>query len=271
MTVMDRTELRARIGKNADYYLRRFEEIDLGRKAGWNWPAFFLSTAWFSYRRLGGWAALNLVAPWLTLVLLGLKSMVVVILDMTILVVYLVVFFILVPIYADALYYRRLKKELARPPDPGSRPSSPTRPVSATLFGVTTVALPVLSVAIVVPLGWVDSTARAQASEAIALMGSAKTPIAEYFADKGKWPDNLKQVAEHTSGRNTDRIEITSGAGASSGALVMTATMKASGVNSAIAGKTVQMRSDDGGKTWICRRGAVNGVEEKNLPAACRP
>src|SRR5688500_5849940 len=101
-------------------------------------------------------------------------------------------------------------------------------------------------------------------------MGGAKTPVAEYFADKGRWPETFKQVAEHTSGRYTERVEITSGAGAASGSLVMTTTMRKEGVRSEVAGKTVPMRGEDGGKTWVGSRGAVNGVDNKFLPAACR-
>ena len=33
-----------------------------------------------------------------------------------------------------------------------------------------------------------DYIARSQVSEGVSLMGSAKTPLAEYFADKGFWP-----------------------------------------------------------------------------------
>ena len=40
-------KLRMFIGKNAEYYLRRFQEISVkNSKASWNWAAFFLSTYW---------------------------------------------------------------------------------------------------------------------------------------------------------------------------------------------------------------------------------
>jgi type IV pilus assembly protein PilA len=267
VTAIDKTALEAAIGRNSGYYLRRFEQIDAGRRAGWNWAAFFFSTAWFSYRGLGGWAALNFFAPWLGMLLLAFMASVSDYLGALVLVAYLGVFFVLVPAYADALYYRRIKRTLAHIAG-GGKPSPPTWPISATVVALISIGLPA-----VVVTSFKASQAyvpRAEVSEAISLMGSAKTPVAEYFADKGKWPDNLKQVAENTSGRRTERVEITAGAGAASGALVMTATMKASGVDSSVAGKTVQYRSEDGGKTWVCSRGAVNGVDIKYLPAACR-
>ena len=265
---VDRSQLEPAIGRNADYYIRRFEKIDAGHRAGWNWAAFFLSTAWFSYRGLGGWAALNLAAPWVGMLLMAFMMSVSVYLGVLILIAYPVVFFLLVPLYADFLYYQRIKRAVAHAAD-GGKPSPPTRPVSATVVGLAAVILPAL-VLMIYQGSRVDYAPRAQVSEAISLMGGAKTSVAEYFADKGKWPDNFKQVAENTSGRYTERVEITSGAGAASGALVMTATMRKEGVRSEVAGKTVQMRSVDEGKTWTCSRGPVNGVDNKYLPGSCR-
>jgi len=260
---IDKKQLEAAIGPKAEYYLARFEAIDAGRRAGWNWPAFFLSTAWFSYRGMGGWAALNFVAPWVAAILMVLSVPFLLVLS-----AYLVLFFVLVPLYADALYYRRIKKEVERTAA-GGRPSSPTRPSSAVVIGLVSVVFPLLFL-VVGPAVHVDYTERSQVSEAISLMSGARTPVTEHFVDKGKWPESLKQVAGNTSGRYTERIEITSGAGAASGPIVITATMKASEVRSAIAGKTVQYRSEDGGKTWICSRGPANGVETKYLPGTCR-
>jgi type IV pilus assembly protein PilA len=268
MTVVDRAQLEAAIGKNAGYYLRRFEKIDSGRKAGWNWPAFFLSTAWFSYRNLDGWAALNFIAA-LAFVVSPFFHAGSPILGLLMLFAYPVVFFILAPLYADVLYYRSLRKKIARESAPPSRQSSPTRPFSASIAGLVSILIPGL-LFVVAQGAYVDYTPRSQVSEAISLMGGAKTSIAEYRADKGKWPADLKEVAQNTSGRYTERIGITAGAGAASGPLTMTATMKTDGVRAAVAGKTVQMSSEDEGKTWTCTRGAVNGVDNKYLPAACR-
>jgi type IV pilus assembly protein PilA len=264
---IDRKVLEERVGRNAAYYLHRFEQIDAGRRVGWNWPAFFFSTVWFSYRGLTGYAALNLIAPWAALFALAMAGASADMAVTPLLIAYPVVFFLAVPMYADVLYYRRLREEIARESEPGQRPSSPTRPFSATVVGLLAV-VPVL-LFVVAQGAYTNYIPRSQVSEAISLMGGVKTPLAEYRADKGKWPADLKDVAGNTSGKYTDRVEITAGAGAASGPLTITATMKASGVNYSIQGKTVQMSSADG-KEWTCRRGAVNGVEEKYLPAACR-
>src|SRR5438270_8417159 len=54
-----------------------------------------------------------------------------------------------------------------------------------------------------------DYIARAQVSEAINLMGSAKTPFAEYFADKGLWPSDIGSAHVCTAGKDTGLIPFT--------------------------------------------------------------
>src|ERR1700704_500574 len=51
-----------------------------------------------------------------------------------------------------------------------------------------------------------DYIARAQVSEAVSLLGSSKTPMAEYFADKGFWPTMLSEVLGNTSGKYSGGI-----------------------------------------------------------------
>src|SRR5215471_5416067 len=51
-----------------------------------------------------------------------------------------------------------------------------------------------------------DYIARSQVSEAVSLMGSAKTPLAEYFADKGFWPTMLSDILGNSSGKYTASV-----------------------------------------------------------------
>src|SRR5688572_15748520 len=108
-----------------------------------------------------------------------------------------------------------------------------------------------------------DYTHRSQAAEAISLMGSARTPLAEYFQDNKKWPEKL---VDQTSGKYTLSVALTKGAGAT-GEIEMTATMRTEGVDRRVAGQTILMSSTDGGKTWTCRPGTMPA---KNLPSSCR-
>ena len=111
-----------------------------------------------------------------------------------------------------------------------------------------------------------DYTHRAQAAEAISLMGGAKTPLAEYFADHKKWPNRVEEVAGSTTGKFTLSVAITKGGGGT-GEIELTATMRSDGVDRRVRGQTARILSEDGGRTWICKPGTM---EPKNLPAACR-
>ncbi|ACD66875.1 MAG TPA: DUF2628 domain-containing protein [Sulfurihydrogenibium sp.] len=51
MTQQEREELRIFVGKNADYYISKWEEIS-ENKISWNWAAFFFGLLWFGYRKM---------------------------------------------------------------------------------------------------------------------------------------------------------------------------------------------------------------------------
>ena len=110
-----------------------------------------------------------------------------------------------------------------------------------------------------------DYIARSQVSEAVSLLGAAKTPIAEYISDKGAMPA-ITDAVSTTQGKYTQSIALTGDVTN----VTLTATMKSSGVNSAITGGGVEMRSPDGTKTWNCTAGASSGLASKYLPGACR-
>jgi len=114
-----------------------------------------------------------------------------------------------------------------------------------------------------------DYIARSQVSEAVSLLGSAKTPLAEYFADKGTWPGALSDVMGNTSGKYTGSI-VQTGTPTVSGTssqYTIGASMKTSTINAAITGKTLYLFTTDSGKTWNCTRG---DIDNKYLPGACR-
>jgi type IV pilus assembly protein PilA len=119
-----------------------------------------------------------------------------------------------------------------------------------------------------------DYIARAQVSEAVSLLGSGKTPFAEYYADKGQWPSDTNSVMGNTQGKYTASISI---AGtpqtAAPGSITLQATMKGSGINSNITGLSVGLITLDGGKTWTCATSSVVGgtaLNQKYVPGSCR-
>jgi type IV pilus assembly protein PilA len=115
-----------------------------------------------------------------------------------------------------------------------------------------------------------DYIARAQMSEAVSLTGSGKTPMAEYFADKGVWPSNASDVMGNTSGKYTQNITIIGSSATAPGTLTLEATMKNADVNTNLKSKTMTLSTPDGGKNWLCSAQGGAAVDPKYLPAACR-
>jgi len=119
-----------------------------------------------------------------------------------------------------------------------------------------------------------DYIARSQVSEAVSLLGSGKTPLAEFFADKGTWPSNAAAtdggVMGNTAGRYTSAITITAGNNAAT-SIVLTAKMKDANINTNITGKTLTLHSPDG-KNWVCSATTQAGtISPQFVPASCRP
>jgi len=110
-----------------------------------------------------------------------------------------------------------------------------------------------------------DYIARSQVSEAVSLTAGGKTPLAEYFADKGQWPSTASDVMGNTSGKYVSAITIVAGGNATS-AISLEGRMKDAGINSAITGTTLILTSADG-KSWDCTTGTIGS---KYRPAACR-
>ena len=109
-----------------------------------------------------------------------------------------------------------------------------------------------------------DYTARAQVSEALTLAEGQKSAVTEYRSDRGAWPTSnaMAGVASSISGKYVASVVV-----GANGAI--TATMKATGVNNDIKGKTLILVPTDnkGSFTWTCNTGTV---EQKFRPSTCR-
>jgi type IV pilus assembly protein PilA len=109
-----------------------------------------------------------------------------------------------------------------------------------------------------------DYIARAQASEAVTLLGGAKTPLSEYMADKGVTPSqaDFTNMVPTTAGKYVLSIAV---AGTFPTA-TLTATLRST-VNASIKDKTVILETLDSGKIWTCK---VGTIDAKYLPGACK-
>lgn len=126
--------------------------------------------------------------------------------------------------------------------------------------------------AIAIP-AYQDYIARSQVSEAMSLTSGTKTPIAEYWADRGSWPTLLSNVSQVRSGKYVSFVTISTGAGKTSGSIIIQATFRAAGVSSGIRSSTFAIETTDGAG-WDC--GNVDGadtstnLQDKHLPGACK-
>ncbi|WP_304672196.1 pilin [Neisseria polysaccharea] len=115
-----------------------------------------------------------------------------------------------------------------------------------------------------------DYTARAQMSEALTLAEGQKAAVVEYFSDNGVFPANNASAgiatASTITGKYVAKVEV--GKVGTSGALI-TSTMKSSGVNADIKGKTLTLvgQQNSGSFSWECKK---DTVDDKFLPSSCR-
>src|SRR4030095_1471818 len=79
-----------------------------------------------------------------------------------------------------------------------------------------------------------DYIARAQVSEAVSLSASAKTPLAEYFSDKGTSPGGASDVMGNMAGKYTSTVTFGTGVNATTTSITVTARIKTAGVNTGI-------------------------------------
>jgi type IV pilus assembly protein PilA len=110
-----------------------------------------------------------------------------------------------------------------------------------------------------------DYIARSQVSEAVSLNAGGKTPLAEYFNDKGNWPVAASDVMGNRAGKYVSVITL-GGATNATGTISVEARMKNAGINSAITGGTLILTSNDA-KQWSCTSGDLG---PKYRPASCR-
>lgn len=129
---------------------------------------------------------------------------------------------------------------------------------------MTVVAIIGILVSVALP-AYLDYLARTQLSEAVTILSSAKTPLADYVYDKGAAPDGatFDDLVPVRQGKYVDSLVLTG----TISDLLITATMKATLVSQPIRGRTVTLRTTDTGKTWHCGAGTV---DPRYLPAACR-
>jgi hypothetical protein len=191
------------VEKNTDYFIPKFEGFDDGgSRLGWNWPAFFITGPYFLYRKMWLWGVLYMFYPLILIAVLGVGAAVTMSGGKpsesamgTLGIVALVLFFapwILLPVYANSLYWRKINKLIDElPRTVASQPDKRSRRLAGN--GGTSIVVPLvvslfgglfgmgMMAAISIP-AYQDYTIRAQVQEGLQLATPAKTAVAEFYA-----------------------------------------------------------------------------------------
>ncbi|MFT5482410.1 MAG: type IV pilus assembly protein PilA [Halieaceae bacterium] len=113
-----------------------------------------------------------------------------------------------------------------------------------------------------------DYTVRAKTSEAMALLGEAKTTIAEYYISNGELPSTVAKAGLRT---NIETDNVNSVTWSSLGII----TVEVNDIGGSTGAATTNSVSfsltstSSGTPQWKCIQG-TNGMETKYLPANCR-
>ena len=127
--------------------------------------------------------------------------------------------------------------------------------------------------AIAIP-AYQDYIARSQVSEGVQLLGGGKTPLAEFYADQGRWPTAAGSVMGTLAGKYVESIAYAPGSPTTptNPSLALTARFKAQGVSRLIATASMQHATTNGGRIWTCGSATSAGtpIVVKYLPGACK-
>jgi type IV pilus assembly protein PilA len=281
------------IGPNRDYYLPKFEDLDKGAsQLGWHWPAFFVTSWWFLYRKMYGVGVLNLFSPLIALIIFGIFAAVADPSPTVAVVVGLLLLAapsFLLAMYANALYWRHIKKVIRNVPStfanqPDKRVARIERnggtgvgPMIGVMLGVGFLGIGFLGIlaAIAIP-AYQDYTIRAQVTEGLNLAGSVKAEVAEFYAQNQRWPNQEDLVDHLVSGKYVESVAVVSGS------VVITYGEAA---NQNIKGQALALHpsADQSGDIfWACGNASTpdglmssegpsgSDVPDKYLPSACR-
>ena len=263
--------------KNADYYSRHFDRFEnQGGSISWNWPAFFISSFWLLYRKMWLNAFLYwIVLPIILTVITGFiaASSSAQAGGMFYYGTYLVIAFILLPLFANKLYYRHAQGKVNKVASITSSPEQ-QRMELARIGGTSNVVLVVIPIILIAMVGilaaiaipaYQDYTIRAQVSEGLNLSGGAKAAVAELYADTGQLAVDNKTAglapANRISGNYVSSVAV------QGGEIIVTYGNNA---HMGISGETLILtpeRQSETSLAWDC---SSPSIRAKHLPSACR-
>lgn len=263
--------------KNADYYRRQFDRFRSGSgSVSWNWPAFFLASFWFPFRKMwlytvGYWIGLPVAFGALNLLLvltLGPQ-----IASRVYFICYALIFFLLVPMFANWLYFQHARSKVEKVTSVMSSPDQQSIEI-ARIGGTSNIVLVLVPFMLVTVIGilaaiaipaYQDYTIRAQVSEGLNLAGGARAAVTHYYQEKGAFPEDNRAAGmpfenrisgQYVAGIDIERGEITISYGKEA--------------HQAITGQTLVLTPEvqpGGVLSWNCHSPSL---QPKYLPSACR-
>ncbi len=275
------------VGKKADYYLPLFYKFnEKGIGVSWNWAALFFGCIWLVYRKM--W----LMAVLLLFLNISLKIFQYLLPDTIIIsalfsLIYMAVLFILFPMYANAIYYRDVKKKVYDAIGCNTndehiiqelKKKGGTCPTWIIILLVVSLFFYGIIQAIVGP-AYQQYLVRTQVNEATTLIAAHRINLAlhhsKYFSFSNFNDEFSISIATPLTGKYVKQISFS---GQSENTIAIVATFKTTKeVDEYIRGKEFRFASLDGGKTWQCGEKisvpelkGVNQIEKKYMPKSCR-
>lgn len=263
--------------KNADYYAGKFNQFKSGGgSVSWHWPAFFISSWWLLYRKM--W--LNALLYWVALpVVLTIASTAVGAMAGTDVggifyyASYIFITFLLVPMFANRLYYRHAQKKadkVASVMSSGEQQAAELSRIGGTsrivliLVPFVLIAVAGILAAIAIP-AYNDYSIRAQVAEGLNLSGGAKAAVSEYYNDNGSFPSDNESAglspADRIAGKYVSSVSVVNG--------TITVTYGNDSHELINHSALVLEPSADGPGyvEWTC---SSQTIMPRHLPAACR-
>lgn len=263
---------RAFVGdEKAHHYLPVFGRFDEAGRAGvsWHWPAFFFTLFWLLRRKLWGYAVAYFFLP-------GLLSVLLSVVDVALgangrlatpgAILILVAVWVLPPLFAHALYYRRTNAAIAQvrraSPDEAAQLAM-LRQMGGTSWAPLLVLLvPLIGILAAIALpAYQDYVIRAKVAEVGERVRGVAHEATMQRESLGRWPDELAPIPD---GKQGTRAVLTQDP--------QTGVIEAaiSDVNQALNGKHIvfePVQGDDGQLRWTCYS---DDLKAGALPKWCR-
>ena len=261
--------------KNQDYYLEQFSRLDDAGKpvASWHWPAFFVTFYWLLYRKMWLPALGYFFLPSAYFIILGVIAAVAGSLGGIIVglgyIAYFAAIFVVIPMYANALYHRHCKIKINEVKAAGKDEQHQLGQLSGKGGTSSVVMFIVLIFGLVATLGilaaiavpaYSQYMARASTTMAAQLGNNAAQKVGSFYEQRQQLPISLSEAGYSEPMPNAIR-EIAMNA--QNG--IITVTMD----QGPVKGKSLMMVPSlvDGKVQWKC---VSETIQDQMLPTQCR-